>query len=288
MPYAQFKPSIWSKSINLALRKSLVARMLVNTDYEGEISSAGSVVKINRPSSITVSDYTGSDMDVQVPTATQLELVIDKAKYFNFQVDDVDKIQTNVDLMKTYIAEANYALTGIVDSDVLQYLAQNNHADNASGTVTLAANNIYEKAVEAMEKLNLKDVPLEGRYLVLSPREHALITRSTQFIPATALGDEVVRSGVVGKIAGFNLLISNNLYTETNSTAGISSGQPLHRYLVYAHSMSTTMATQINKVEAYRTEKRFADGIKGLCLYGIKTIKPEALGIIKNQIGTKP
>jgi N4-gp56 family major capsid protein len=48
--------------------------------------------------------------------------------------------------------------------------------------------------------------------------------------------------------------------------------------LAYAgSSISTTYAEQINKVEAYRPEKRFADALKGLHLYGAKVVRPEAL-----------
>lgn len=41
--------------------------------------------------------------------------------------------------------------------------------------------------------------------------------------------------------------------------------------------IATTYAEQINKVEAFRPEKRFADALKGLHLYGAKVIRPEAL-----------
>jgi hypothetical protein len=42
-------------------------------------------------------------------------------------------------------------------------------------------------------------------------------------------------------------------------------------------SIATTYAEQINKVEAFRPEKRFADALKGLHLYGAKVVRPEAL-----------
>jgi N4-gp56 family major capsid protein len=38
-----------------------------------------------------------------------------------------------------------------------------------------------------------------------------------------------------------------------------------------------TYAEQINKVEAFRPEKRFADALKGLHLYGAKVVRPECL-----------
>ena len=41
--------------------------------------------------------------------------------------------------------------------------------------------------------------------------------------------------------------------------------------------MATSYAEQINSVEAFRMEKRFADALKGLHLYGAKVVRPEAL-----------
>ena len=43
--------------------------------------------------------------------------------------------------------------------------------------------------------------------------------------------------------------------------------------------IATSYAEQINKVEAFRPQKRFADALKGLHLYGAKVVRPEALVI---------
>ena len=40
---------------------------------------------------------------------------------------------------------------------------------------------------------------------------------------------------------------------------------------------AVTFANQVTKVEAYRPEKGFRDGVKGLCLCGAKVIQPKAV-----------
>ena len=40
---------------------------------------------------------------------------------------------------------------------------------------------------------------------------------------------------------------------------------------------AVTFANQITKVDAYRPEKGFCDGVKGLCLSGAKVIIPSAV-----------
>lgn len=49
-------------------------------------------------------------------------------------------------------------------------------------------------------------------------------------------------------------------------------------------SIATTYAEQINKVEAFRPEKRFADALKGLHLYGAKVVRPEALVVASVKV----
>jgi hypothetical protein len=50
--------------------------------------------------------------------------------------------------------------------------------------------------------------------------------------------------------------------------------------VVAGHSIATTFAEQINKVEAYRPQDSFSDAIKGLYLYGAKVVRPEALAVM--------
>ena len=58
MGLENFNPKIWSAKLLVRLRKNLVFMSIVNTDYEGEITSYGSSVNINEIGDITVSDYT--------------------------------------------------------------------------------------------------------------------------------------------------------------------------------------------------------------------------------------
>jgi hypothetical protein len=50
--------------------------------------------------------------------------------------------------------------------------------------------------------------------------------------------------------------------------------------IMFGTSRAISFANQILKVEAYRVEKRFADAVKGLNVYGAKVVRPEALGVL--------
>lgn len=46
------------------------------------------------------------------------------------------------------------------------------------------------------------------------------------------------------------------------------------------HPMGISFAEQITMLEAYRQERRFGDGVKGLSLYGAKVMRPDALATL--------
>src|SRR4051794_28748111 len=121
MSINNFIGTVWSARILRALEKSLTYGGVVNRDYEGEIKGVGDTVKITSVGDPTVFDYTkNTDMaDVETLTDATRSLVIDQAKGFNFQVDDVDKAQGAVGVMDEAMRRAGYKLRDAAD----QYLA---------------------------------------------------------------------------------------------------------------------------------------------------------------------
>lgn len=72
-----------------------------------------------------------------------------------------------------------------------------------------------------------------------------------------------------GSIATVSVANSGSVTTIALSGGG--------QYAIAGSNIATSYAEQINKVEAFRPEKRFADALKGLHLYGAKVVRPEAL-----------
>ena len=77
------------------------------------------------------------------------------------------------------------------------------------------------------------------------------------------------QNGRVGQAAGFEVLKSNNLPDGPGAGAGKS--------MIAGYRGATTLAEQIVSTEAFRLEKRFADGVKGLHVYGTKVTRPTGL-----------
>ena len=135
MALSTFIPELWSARLLAALEKAHVAGNIVNHDYDGEIKQCGSAVHINTIGDITVSDYEkGSEIvDPEDLNLSDTTLEIDQAKYFNFQIDDVDAAQAAGDIMDKAMQKSAYALNDIADAYILENLASNASSDNVIG-----------------------------------------------------------------------------------------------------------------------------------------------------------
>lgn len=273
MAVTTFIPEIWNARLLYALEKAHVATNLVNRNYEGEISNHGDTVHINTIGAITVKSYAkNTDIaDPEVLSTTDQTLVIDQSKYFNFQVDDVDKVQAAGELVDTAMGRAAYALADVSDAYLLGVIAAGAAAGNTIGSaaapVALTASNVYENIVKLKTKLDKANVPNTGRTIVVPPDVHSLLLLDDRFAKSTATaGQEALINGLVGRIAGFDVYMSNNVKTGT----GTDTGKTPYFEITAQITDATTYAEQIIKTEAYRMEKRFADAVKGLHVYGAK------------------
>ena len=267
MAITNFIPTVWSENLLTALDKKYIGVANCSRDFEGDIKNKGSVVKICGVGKINVSEYT-KDTDMSAPQAledTVTELVIDQAKFFNFQIDDVEKTQCTPKLMEAAMKSAAAAVADEADKYVYSLYggaaSAVYHDDLNDGTlvdsILRARQILYENNVS-----DSTDVVLE-----VSP-----IVASVLLKEKLALGNnEVLDNGYLGSIAGCKIFVSNNIVKTTTDMGDVK----------YKCLMRTTraiaFAEQLSEIEAYRPEKRFADAIKGLHLYGAKVVYPNEM-----------
>jgi len=131
-----------------------------------------------------------------------------------------------------------------------------------------------EVLVELRGELTNSRVPTEGRWMIVPPWFYGMLLKEDRFVSAEKAGTAAgLRNGQVGQAAGFTILQSHNV----PNTAGED------YKVMFGTSRAITFANQIAKIEGYRVEKRFADAVKGLNVYGAKVVRPEALGVLTCQ-----
>ena len=281
MAVKNFIPEIWSSRLLKHLDMNLVFKSLVNTDYEGEIKNFGDTVRVNQIGPIGVNDWVKNRaIDVQDLDSTQAVLTIDQARYFAFQVYDVDAAQANVNLMDAAMERAAYSLAKDIDTFIAgKYKEAGIKLDNGytvvSGEASTGEITAYDLIVEISSKFDEKNVPDSGRWLVIPPWFHAMLLKSDEYKMAV---ENYKTTGVIPRVAGIQILKSNNLQTKTESNT-------LYHYLMGGTNMAISFAMQVQTTEAMRSASNFADVVRGLVLYGAKVFYPEALVSVKVKRG---
>ena len=271
MAVTNFIPTIWSARLNEGFKKALVYGNCVNTDYEGEIKGAGSTVKINSVGAVTIDNYDKSKgiNKPQELDSSQSTLTIDQAKYFNFQVDDIDKAQANVDLLDTGIKEASYGLANVADQYIANFYTEvkagNTIGDDTTPIVPSIAN-AYDYLIDLGVILDENSVSEIDRFVVVPSWFYGLLLKDPRFTKEI----DIMRTGFVGNIDNMAVYKSNNVPNTSGEKYKIIAGQ----------KSAISFAGQVDSVEAYRPESQFSDAVKGLQVYGAKCIKPEGIAVL--------
>jgi hypothetical protein len=276
MSIAKFIPTIWSARLLAHLDKTHVLTKLVNRDYEGEITQYGDKVKITSIGDITIRDYVANTDMVspeELTTDDQL-LEIDQQKYFNFQIDDVDAAQVRASLADQAMQRAAYGLADVTDRWLAELMAESAAESCLIGTddapIAITEDTAYNYLVRMKVMLDKANVPTEGRWVLVPPEYHGLLLQDKRFVATGGTqAEQALGYGYIGRAAGFNIYSSNNL----PNTLGVYK-------VIASYNGSTSYAEQIVKTEAYRMEKRFADGIKGLHVYGAKVTRPDKIVVL--------
>ena len=279
MTVNNFIPAVWAARTLKALQNAHVYADLCNRDYEGEISKVGDTVKINSVGNPTIGTYSKNTNISAVETLTdaQTTLLIDIARYFNFAVDDVDKAQGKPGAMEDGLENAAWGLADAVDAIIAAKhtetpAANKIGADAGSakfGLVLTAGSAMYDLLVDMAVVLDNNNTPRKDRWAVLPPWAHGVLLKDSRFVAATAQGTDILQNGVVGRAAGFDIRVSNNVTNDAQTV-------PTYR-IMGGYKGTMSYAEQINEVTAYRPELRFADAVKGLLLCGHKIVRPKTL-----------
>jgi hypothetical protein len=313
-PYSgNFIPAVWSAKLNAKFYAASVYGEIANTNWQGEVSGMGDKVIINTAPTLTVANYTvGTSLSYQVPTPDVQELVIDKGKYFAFQIADVLEYQSKPNLLDMFSTDAAEQMRIAVDSQVLYNTFNNGAAANKGATagvksasynmgtdaapITLTPANVLAKILEMASLLDEQNVPESDRWLLIDPLTRSLLMQSN-LSQAQFMGDatSMVRNGKIGTIDRFTVYVTNQLPkgaagttptsnwtsgdgSETTITAGGTSAK--RRALVAGHKSAITFASQITKMETVRNPNDFGDFIRSLNVYGFKVVKPESLALM--------
>ena len=267
---ADFNPEIWSARLLNTLDKSLVLGALANRDYQDAVQGQGDVIHAQKFGNVAAGAYSGS-VTYAAEASSTVAISLNQDYYGAVSLDDKNVLQgqTGVNQLNGFADRIAYGLSDQIDIAVAGLYTSSTLTDIAwdvgttdpwDGVLTTAA-----------EQLNAANVPQQGRWLVIRPKGMTALLESADFQRATEMGDSAIASGIVGRAAGFDVYISNNLIN-------ISSNN--YAYM-YGHSMGISLAVQqAPTVELVRRDAAFETGVRARIVYGVAATQPTAYGEI--------
>ena len=286
-------PTFWSATLLEDLKKELVFGSLTNSQYIGQVKY-GQTLKIFSVSDVRITDYTpldGFGTNWEPDRAYSKEaatLTIDKAKAFQFFVEDLEDRAVLVDLMSAIMRETTYNLRDVVDqyiAGLFEGLFEDGSLSNSSATPFLTDTDtgeeiaaqltntytFYDLLVDVDTLMNKNNVPRNGRWIVVPPELRALLLKDNRFVANASSPQAYVSllNGEVGQAAGFTVKMSNNVPAPTGISGALRFYAGTNDALAFAYD--------VEKIETYRPENRFADAVKGLFVYGAKVIRPKCV-----------
>ena len=275
MAITNFISTVWSENLYKQLDAKYIGVANCNREFEGDIKGRGSSVKICGVGNIAIGDYVkNTDMsNPQVLSDTVAELTINQAKYFNFQVDDIDKTQCNPKLLDAAMRNAASALANEADKHIFSLYSK--AGKSIVCDISNEEHDLMDKILEAREAL-FKNGVLNNDDIVfeISPFIATMLFKNLS--DRLSYNNELNDTGYIGNVAGCKVYVSNNVT--------VSGGSVSEHKCFMRSKRAIAFAEQLSEVEAYRPEKRFADAVKGLHLYGAKVVYPNEFVCLDVQI----
>ena len=279
MSVSSFIPEVWTQSMLHALDAKYIGVANCNRQYEGEIKEKGNIVHICGLTPVTVSDYT-KNTDISAPETLSdfvRELSINQAKYFNFQLDDLDRVQSRPEMMNTAVRTAAATLAAAADTYVYSLVK---NAGKALACTPTGSSDLINLIIDARTHLFTQNVTDPNDISVeVSPAVAAQLLKEKASLCTD--NTDCLERGYIGSIAGCKIYVSNQIAVVDDATAKTRT----YRCVARTHR-AVAFAEQLSEVEAYRPESRFADAVKGLHLYGAKVIYPQELVELKISYST--
>lgn len=279
-----FLPNIWSGQLLANLRPAHVYGNVANRNYEGEITEFGQTVKINQIGTITVSDYApdATTITTQLLSDGQKELKIDQSKYFSFKVDSVRKVQMKPKVMAGAMREAAWSIRDVSDKYIASLYTDAGILTDlgTEGTgIEITSVNVTEYMGLLAQKLDEANVPMETRWVVVPPWFYQKLTLAK--ITLDTSNSEILSNGFKGNYLGFNVLVSNNCSVKTAATNQGSR-------IMAGYSGTITLAEQLTKVVPFEPEGGFSEAIKGLYVFGARTVRSDTLAVLRADYTVEP
>lgn len=278
----------WSGLVDAKLRSSLVTRdnYIFSTNYEGN-PTAGKVKIPVRDTEVAVKDYDkAKGVELSEGATTYIDLDIDRDKAVNELIDGFDSASVPDNVVADRLDSAGYALALTLDKDSINCLETTTGVNVCATKTAATETTAYKEILAAKTYLGRMGVPMEGRWLIVSPEFHATLLNDDNFVRQGDLSQELKSAGAVGSVAGFAVFESNNLMFENTKAV---SGKKTTTEFIAGHP---NWCHRVNEwsvpvhLQDLNGSGNFigASAVQGRKIWGLKISKPQTVYVKRTEV----
>ena len=277
----------FSQSFKKHFYDELVIGKLAHTEFKDGIKK-GDEVDVIMPGTVTMFDYDGGTLDdAELAAVSTTKVKINKGKAFHFELSAVEEkeilnapdIQQQTGLAADYTNDAVKQFAAGVDASFANLYARAGHyLDDDGDAISLDAD--YAKEILAYMQAEFQRGDgkghtnwIDGSMLCIVPPEYQFYLGKLDDLKYVESGHEKIVKGFIGKLCGWNILVSNNVAQPEDGVF-----YPL--FGIAGKTLAGGISSDLN-TQSYVPEKSFNTCYKGYGLYGVGAPRADFLGTVK-------
>lgn len=279
-------------TFNECFKKYIYDEMVIGkiacTQFKDGINK-GDEVDVIMPGTVQMFDYSGGDLpDAEEVTNSVAKVRIDKGRAFHFELNEIEKktienapdLKQKVNLVKEYSQDAVKQFAASVDTAYADLYTRAGHylADDDDAAIELDSTNVkdilaYMQAVFKRGDNKGHTNWIDGQMVAIVPPEYQFFLGKVQDYVYVESGHKKLEKGFVGKLAGWDIIVSNNIAQPDD---GIF--YPL--FGIRGKTLAGGISSNLN-TKSYEPELNFNTRYKGYGLYGVGAPRADFLGTVK-------
>jgi N4-gp56 family major capsid protein len=229
----KFIPEIWSDEIIAAYKKNLVmANLVMKMNFKGK---KGDVIHIPAPTRGNASLKAASTA-VTLIADTETEVLVNINRHFEYSrfIEDITEAQALSSMRQFYTADAGYALSRAVDTDLVQLgrsanggvgtAAYANAFIGGDGTTAYTSGTPNQTALtdaairRTIQRLDDNDTSMDNRFFVIPPSSRNTLMGLARYTEQAFIGNgNAIRTGEIGNLYGIPVFTTSNADTATGA-----------------------------------------------------------------------
>ncbi len=282
-------PELFADEFNVEYWATTLLPRITTGKFLDKLASAGDKITIpNVPTFVTHPYTKGQTLDVDTPTVAPTELTMDRARYSNTLVDDIDMAQSHMDISSKYVDAAVNQMSEDIETEFFADIYTRAHAANKGATagaksasydmgaagapVAVTSANATNVLTRIRAVLGEQNAARGKKLWVCIPEWMRYLLVNSELKGAHLMGDDksVMRTGRLGEIDGLTIYVSPLLKT---TAADEATGT----YIQAGNLDAIAYLAQMNKTDKLSSETTFGMKFRQLMCYDWGVKKSEGL-----------